>query len=176
MYQGRAQDLDQPWLQTHQAPQSKDSRWSRAPTWCLRWTTHSNPIWLARSWVWFCYILYICPFVLILFIRVCANIRNGADGFSPANKYFLACLYPTGRGNQRKVKQYFLRSTLLLKVSHKRFTFFSYFHVPFCRSSVLSSHHHLQQTDSKKLWMGQLVRNKEQQGKRKLPRVTLPPF
>jgi hypothetical protein len=122
-------------------------------------------------------LLYVihCLFVLILFIRVRANIRNGADGFSPANKYFLACLYPTGRGNKRKVEQNFLRSKLLLKVSRNSF-FSSYFHVPFCRSSVLSSRRHLQQMDSKKkLWMGQLVRNRGQQGKRKLLRVMLPP-
>ena len=74
-------------------------------------------------------LLYVihCLFVLILFIRVRANIRNGVDGFSPANKYFLVCLYPTGRGNQRKVEQNFLRSKLLLKVSYKRFTFFHTF-------------------------------------------------
>ena len=71
--------------------------------------------------------LYICPFVLILFIRVRANIRNGADGFSPANKYFLTCLYPTGRSNRQKVEQYFLRSKLLLKVSRMRFTLFLIF-------------------------------------------------
>ena len=62
--------------------------------------------------------LSICyTLVLISFIRVRANIRNGADGFSPSNKYFITCLYPTGHGNQRKVEQNFLRSKLLLKVS-----------------------------------------------------------
>ena len=74
-----------------------------------------------------CDALHICLFVLILFIRVCANIRNGADGFSLANKYFLTCLYPTGRGNQQKVEQNFLRSKLLLKVSRMRdLLFFSF--------------------------------------------------
>jgi hypothetical protein len=67
-------------------------------------------------------LLYITfVYVLTLFIRVRANIRNGADGFSLANKFFLACLYPTGRGNQQKVEQNFLRSKLLLKVSRKSF-------------------------------------------------------
>ena len=60
------------------------------------------------------------------FIRVCANIRNGADGFSLANKYFLTCLYPTDRGNQWKVEQYFLRSQLLLKVSQKIYLFLDF--------------------------------------------------
>jgi len=60
------------------------------------------------------------------FIRVCANIRNGADGFSLANKYFLTCLYPTDRGDRRKVEQYFLRSQLLLKVSHKTYLFLDF--------------------------------------------------
>jgi hypothetical protein len=64
-------------------------------------------------------LFYICLFVLILFVRVRASIRNGADGFALANKYFLACLYPTGRGNQQKVEQNFLKSKLLLKVGHK---------------------------------------------------------
>jgi hypothetical protein len=62
-----------------------------------------------------------------LIIRVRANIRNGADGFSTANKYFLACLYPTGRGNTQRVEQNFLKSKLLLKVSRLIFTLFLIF-------------------------------------------------
>jgi hypothetical protein len=124
------------------------------------------------------YDLAICyVFVLSLFIRVRANIRNGADGFSLANKYFLSCLYPTGCGDQRKVEQRFLRSKLLLKVSHKFYVFSFHPDFSFCRSSVLSSHHHPQQMDSKrKPRMGRLARKRRQQGKRKPPRIMLPPF
>lgn len=57
-------------------------------------------------------------FVLSLFIRVRANICNGADGFSLANRYFLACLYPTGHGTNERLSNtfwevnYFWRSAI----------------------------------------------------------------
>ena len=44
-----------------------------------------------------------------------ARIRNGELDIS--EDYFLTCLYPKGYGNPNDVEQYFLRSSLLVKVS-----------------------------------------------------------
>jgi len=49
-------------------------------------------------------------------ISIRAKIRDGVDGYSASNSYWLRCLYDGEKGDPEDVEKGFLKSTLLVKV------------------------------------------------------------
>ena len=52
-----------------------------------------------------------------------AKIRDGLDGYSAADDYWIRCLYKGEEGDPEDVEKGFLKSTLLVKVSVCSFLF-----------------------------------------------------
>jgi len=59
--------------------------------------------------------IFVLPIFYVWF-RIRAEVRSG--GLDISEDYFITCLYPKGLGDPDSVEKYFLRSGLLVKVSH----------------------------------------------------------